>query len=92
MRFFRHFMKKKKKHARETQVSDPTQSKGEEKTKHNRHTQKRQSRVAGDMLIEFEMQKHGQSCVEMHLGRLLGHHSYNGRRHIKKKSNSAKGL
>ena len=42
---------------KETRVSDPKQSKGEEKTKHNRHTQKRQSRVAGDMMTAFEMQK-----------------------------------
>ena len=36
--------------------------------------------------------KHGQSGVEMHLCKVLGHHSLNGRRHINNKSDSLKGL
>ena len=50
----------KEKHGRETQVSDLTQSQGEETTNHNRHAQKRESRVVGDMMTVFEMQNHGQ--------------------------------
>ena len=40
----------------------------------------------------FETQKHVQSLVEMRLSRLLGYHSRNGRRHIRKKLDSTKGL
>ena len=77
---------------RETWVSDSTQNKGEEKTKNNRHVQKRQSRVVGDMMTSFETQNHGQSRVEMCLCRLLGQHSQNRRIHINNKSDLAKGL
>ena len=44
-----------------TRVSDPTKSKGEDKTKCCGHEQKRQSWAEGDMITLFEMQRHRQS-------------------------------
>ena len=54
----------KAKHERETRVSDLTQSQGEEMTKHSRYSQKRQSRVVGDMMTTFEEQRHRQSRAD----------------------------
>lgn len=40
-------------------------------TKHSRHAQKRQIRVAGDMMTMFETQRHRQSRAEEYIVALL---------------------